>query len=62
MDHNWKQLYMQFAYIIAVTAYTFVVTATLAKAVDFAGLKLRITAEDERLGMDEVEVGSATTS
>ncbi|KAJ7630584.1 ammonium transporter [Roridomyces roridus] len=57
LDHNWKQLYKQFAYIVAVTSYTFVVTAVLAKGLDVAGLKLRITPEEERLGMDEVEVG-----
>ncbi|KAJ7101022.1 ammonium transporter [Mycena crocata] len=57
LDRNWKQLYIQFAYIVAVAAYVFVVTAALAKAVDLAGLRLRITLEDERLGMDEVEVG-----
>ncbi|KAJ7919052.1 ammonium transporter [Mycena leptocephala] len=57
LDRNWKQLYMQVAYIVAVTAYTFVVTAALAKALDLVGLRLRITPEDERLGMDEVEVG-----
>jgi len=57
LDRNWKQLYIQFAYIVAVSAYTFVVTAALAKAINLAGLRLRITPEEERLGMDEVEVG-----
>jgi Amt family ammonium transporter len=58
VDHNWKQLYMQFAYVCATCAYTFVVTAVLAKAVDtIPGLKLRNTAEAESLGMDEVEIG-----
>lgn len=61
LDRNWKQLYMQVAYIVAVTAYTFVVTAALAKALDLVGLRLRITPEDERLGMDEVEVGIASS-
>lgn len=56
LDHNWKQLYKQFAYIVAVAAYTFVVTAILAKSLDVVGLRLRITPEEERLGMDEVEV------
>jgi ammonium transporter, Amt family len=59
MDHNWKQLYMQFTYVVACTAYTFVVTALLAKAVDMVpGLRLRGTFEEEALGMDEVEVSS----
>ncbi|KAF7339983.1 Ammonium transporter [Mycena venus] len=57
VDRNWRQLYMQVAYIVAVSAYTFIVTAALAKAIDFVGLRLRITPEEERLGMDEVEVG-----
>ncbi|KAJ7456622.1 ammonium transporter, partial [Mycena latifolia] len=57
VDHNYKQLYMQFAYIVAVCVYTFVVTAALAKTLDFLGLRLRITPEEERLGMDEVEIG-----
>lgn len=57
MDRNWKQLYIQFAYVCATTAYSFVVTALLAKAMDtIPGLQLRSTAEGERLGMDEVEV------
>lgn len=57
MDHNWKQLYIQFAYVVACTAYAFVMTALLAKVVDMIpGLRLRATAEEEALGMDEVEV------
>lgn len=48
---------MQIAYIAATCAYTFVVTALIAKGVDFIpGLKLRSTPEAEHLGMDEVEV------
>jgi Amt family ammonium transporter len=61
VDHHWKQLYMQFAYIVAVATYTFVVTATLAKTLDLVGLRLRITPEGERLGMDEVEVRDTDT-
>ncbi|KAF8898342.1 ammonium transporter [Infundibulicybe gibba] len=58
VDQNWKQLYMQFAYICATCVYTFIVTALLAKAVDMVpGLQLRSTPEGERLGMDEVEIG-----
>jgi len=57
MDHNWKQLYIQFAYICAVTAYSFVVTAAIAKGIDMIpGLHLRGTPESEKLGMDEIEV------
>lgn len=57
IDQNWKQLYKQFAYVCAACAYTFVMTALLAKAVDTVpGLKLRGSFDDERVGMDEVEV------
>lgn len=58
LDQNWKQLYMQFAYICATSGYTFVVTALLAKCVDLIpGLHLRSTPEAEKLGMDEIEIG-----
>ncbi|KAJ7182524.1 ammonium transporter [Mycena crocata] len=57
LDRNWKQLYIQFTYIVAVAAYVFVVTAALAKSLDLVGLRLRLKPEDEVLGMDEVEVG-----
>jgi len=58
VDHNWKQMYKQIAYICAVTGYAFVVSAILAKGVDLIpGLHLRNTLEAERLGMDEIEIG-----
>ncbi|PPQ63701.1 hypothetical protein CVT24_004281 [Panaeolus cyanescens] len=58
VDHNWKQLYIQFAFVVASCAYTFVMTAIVAKVVDLIpGLQLRSTPEGERLGMDEVEIG-----
>ncbi|KAG2050375.1 ammonium transporter [Suillus hirtellus] len=58
VDHNWKQLYIQVAYICAVCSYTFVVTALIVKCVDcIPGLHLRTTAEGEKLGLDEVEIG-----
>lgn len=57
IDHNWKQLYIQLAYVCATCSYTFVVTALLAKCIDIIpGLHLRTTAEGEKLGLDEVEV------
>lgn len=57
INHNWKQLYIQVAYICATCAYTFVMTALLAKGIDIIpGLKLRNDAKGEELGMDEVEV------
>ncbi len=57
VNHNWKQLYIQFAYVVATCSYTFVVTAFVAKVIDMIpGLQLRSTPEGEMLGMDEVEV------
>ncbi|RDB29040.1 Ammonium transporter MEP3 [Hypsizygus marmoreus] len=58
LDNNWKQLYIQFAYICATCSYTFVITAVLAKLVDMVpGLHLRSTPEAEKRGMDEMEIG-----
>ena len=34
INHNYKQLYIQFTYICATVGYTFVVTALLAKTLD----------------------------
>ena len=57
LDSNWKQLYIQFAYICVVVAYTFIVTALIAKAIDtIPGLQLRASEEAESLGMDDIEV------
>ncbi|KAK2461698.1 hypothetical protein APHAL10511_006161 [Amanita phalloides] len=62
IDGNWKQLYIQFAYVCATCGYSFVVTAIIAKGVDLVpGLRLRNTPEAERLGMDEVEIGEFAT-
>ncbi|KAF8442128.1 ammonium transporter [Boletus edulis BED1] len=58
VDRNYKQLYIQFAYVCATCTYTFVVTAAIAKAIDFIpGLHLKTTPEGEGLGLDEVEIG-----
>ncbi|KAL1597109.1 low affinity high capacity ammonium permease [Paraconiothyrium brasiliense] len=56
--HNWKQLYIQFAYIVACTAYSFVVSALIAFAIDkIPGLHLRASEEAELLGMDDDQLG-----
>ena len=58
LDHNWKQLYVQLAYVVACTAYAFVVTALIAAGLNrVPGLYLRASVEDEMLGMDDTEVG-----
>lgn len=57
LDHNWKQLYIQVAYICAVCAYSFCVTALIAKGIDMVpGLHIRASGEAESLGMDEDQV------
>lgn len=58
IDHNWKQLYIQFCVILAASAYTFVVSAILAFAIDkIPGLKLRASEQAELLGMDDDQLG-----
>lgn len=54
LDHNYKQLYIQVAYIVACCAYSFIVSALLAYAINFIpGLRLRASEEAELLGMDD---------
>ena len=58
VNQSWKQLYIQFAYIVAVTAYTFVVTTIICFAIDkFPGLHLRASEQAELLGMDDDQLG-----
>ncbi|KAK7907873.1 hypothetical protein PG985_015176 [Apiospora marii] len=58
VDHNWKQLYIQIAYVVACTAYSFVVSAIIAKIIDvIPGLHLRASEEAELLGMDDDQLG-----
>ena len=58
IKHNYKQLYMQVAYIVACTAYAFVVSALLAFVIDkIPGLHLRASEEAELLGMDDDQLG-----
>lgn len=57
LDHNWKQLYIQFAYVCACCGYVFVVTAALAKAMSYIpGFDLRASERAEVVGMDEDQV------
>jgi Amt family ammonium transporter len=56
--HNYRQFYIQLAYVVAVTAYSFVVSAILAYAVNaIPGLHLRASAEAELMGMDDDQLG-----
>ncbi|ERT03121.1 ammonium transporter MEP1 [Sporothrix schenckii 1099-18] len=58
INHNWRQLYVQIAYILAATLYAFTVSALLAKAIDLVpGLHLRASEEAELLGMDDDQHG-----
>jgi ammonium transporter, Amt family len=55
---NYRQFYIQLAYVVACTAYSFVVSALLAYIVNYIpGLKLRATDEAELLGMDDDQLG-----
>ncbi len=57
LDHNWKQLYIQFAYVCACCGYVFFVTAALAKALSYIPwLDLRAEERAEIIGMDEDQV------
>ncbi|KAI9833117.1 MAG: hypothetical protein M1826_000484 [Phylliscum demangeonii] len=58
LDHNYSQLYRQVVYILAVTVWSFVISAILAFVIDrIPGLKLRASDEAELLGMDDDQVG-----
>jgi ammonium transporter, Amt family len=58
LNHNYKQLYIQVAYIIAATGYAFVMSAALAVIINYIpGLHLRASEEAELLGMDDDQLG-----
>lgn len=58
VNKNWKQLYIQIAYIVAAAAYTFVVTTLICLAINKTpGLHLRASEEAELLGMDDDQLG-----
>jgi len=58
LNHNYKQLYIQVAYIVACTAYSFTVSAGIAFLINLVpGLKLRASEEAELLGMDDDQLG-----
>ena len=58
LQHNYAQMYIQVAYIVAATAYSFVMSAILAYIINFIpGLHLRASEEAELLGMDDDQLG-----
>ena len=55
---NYRQFYIQLAYIVAATAYAFTVSAILAYIVNYIpGLHLRASDDAELLGMDDDQLG-----
>lgn len=58
VNHHWKQLYIQVAYIVAVCLYTFVVTVLICYIINIIpGLHLRANEQAELLGMDDDQLG-----
>jgi len=58
LDSNFKQLYIQIAYVVACMAYSFVISAILAYGINYIpGLHLRASEEAELLGMDDDQLG-----
>lgn len=58
LDGNYIVMGWQVAAIVAASAYSFVVSAAIAKIIDFIpGLKLRASSEAELLGMDDDQHG-----
>lgn len=58
IEHNWKQMYIQIAYILAATGWSFVVSAIIAFIINkIPGLHLRASEEAELLGMDDDQLG-----
>ncbi|KAK3328850.1 ammonium transporter AmtB-like domain-containing protein [Apodospora peruviana] len=58
LNHNYKLLYIQVAYVCATTSYSFVMSAIIAKLIDLVpGLHLRASEEAELLGMDDDQHG-----
>lgn len=58
LNHNYKQLYIQIAYILACTGYLAVVTAILCFVINnIPGLHLRVDYDAEEAGLDEDQIG-----
>ncbi|KAL9621893.1 MAG: hypothetical protein Q9160_003714 [Pyrenula sp. 1 TL-2023] len=56
--HNYRQFYIQLAYVVAATGYAFAMSAIIAYLINFIpGLHLRATEEAELLGMDDDQLG-----
>ena len=58
INHQWRQLYVQIAYILAATGWAFTVSYILAQGINhIPGLHLRASEEAELLGMDDDQLG-----
>lgn len=58
VDRNYKQMYIQIAYIVAVCAYSFVVSFLICYILNvIPGLHLRANEQAELLGMDDDQLG-----
>lgn len=58
LDHHYVQLAMQLADSASGMAYSFVVTTVILWIMHFTpGLRLRVTEEEELMGIDDVEMG-----
>jgi Amt family ammonium transporter len=58
LNKHWSQMYIQIAYIVAATAYAFIMSAIIAVAINYTpGLHLRASEEAELLGMDDDQLG-----
>lgn len=56
--HNYRQFYIQLAYVVAATGYAFVMSAIIAYIVNYIpGLHLRASTEAELIGMDDDQLG-----
>ena len=58
VSQKYRQLYVQIAYILAVTGYSFVMSTILAYGINYIpGLHLRASEEAELQGMDDDQLG-----
>ena len=58
INRNFRQMYVQVAYIVAATGYAFVMSTIIAYAINYIpGLHLRASEEAELLGLDDDQLG-----
>lgn len=58
LNHHWVQLGYQLADCVAGFSYSFVLTCVILFLMNLVpGLSLRVTAEEEELGLDDAQLG-----